>query len=65
MSKIKDQKSKMKIVELPQSGNDFLNFAFCTLIFAFLFAGCEQQREEDVDVLTLAQEAEVISIPSN
>jgi len=40
------------------------HFAFCTLIFAFLFAGCEQPQE-DVDVLTLAQQAEVISIPSN
>jgi hypothetical protein len=65
MSKIKDQKSKIKIVELPQSGNDFLNFAFYTLIFAFLFAGCEQKQKEDVGVLALAQEAEVISIPSN
>jgi hypothetical protein len=55
----------MKIAELPQSGNDFLNFAFCILIFSFLSAGCEQQREKDVDVLALAQEAEVISIPSN
>ena len=66
MSKIKSAfgGKKMKIVELPQSGNDFLNFAFCTLIFAFLFAGCEQQRQEDVDALTLTQEAEVISIPS-
>jgi hypothetical protein len=31
----------------------------------FIIAGCEQQQEEDVDVLTLAQEAEVIAIPSN
>jgi len=65
MLKIKDQKSKIKIVELSRSGNDFLNFAFCTLIFTFLFAGCEQKQKEDVDALTLAQEAEVISIPSN
>ena len=31
----------------------------------FILAGCEQQRQEDVDALTLAQEAEVIAIPSN
>jgi len=28
-----NEKPKIKIVELPQSGNEFLNFAFCTLIF--------------------------------
>jgi hypothetical protein len=33
--KIKDQKSKIKIVELPLRGNGFLIFAFCILIFTF------------------------------
>jgi len=50
MTKIRYQISKMKIVELPQSGNDFLNFAFCILIFSFLSAGCWQRQKEDVDV---------------
>ena len=35
------------------------------LAAVFVVAGCEQKQKEDVDVLTLAQEAEVISIPSN
>ena len=62
MSKIKDQNSKIKISEALRA--DFINFAFCTLIFSFLFAGCEQP-EQDADALSIAQEAEVISIPSN
>lgn len=33
----KTQKLKIKIVELPQSGNDFLNFAFWYLIFDIIF----------------------------
>ena len=32
--KIKGQKSKIKVVELPLRGKDFLIFAFCILIFA-------------------------------
>jgi hypothetical protein len=35
------------------------------LIAVFVLGGCEQQREKDVDTLSIAQEAEVISIPSN
>ena len=35
------------------------------LVGIFIIAGCEQQHEEDVDVLALTREAEVISIPSN
>jgi hypothetical protein len=31
----KDQKSKIKIVELPRCGNDIPYFAFCTLHFDF------------------------------
>ena len=45
--------------------NRILNIIYLVLVAVFIFAGCEQQREEDVDVLALAQEAEVISIPSN
>jgi len=30
----KDQKSKIKIVEFPQRGNDILYFALCILIFS-------------------------------
>jgi hypothetical protein len=78
MSKIKNQKSKMKIVELPRSGNDFLNFAFCTLIFAFLFAGCgrllepkaeppgmRSENSDGADVLARGPDAEAISVPSD
>ena len=61
--KIKIQKSNIKISD--DLRIEFINFAFCTLIFAFLFAGCEQQHEKDVDALSIAQKAEVISIPSN
>jgi hypothetical protein len=31
--KCKSQKSNIKNVELPRCGSDFLNFAFCDLIF--------------------------------
>jgi len=34
---IKYQILKIKIAELPFSGNDFLNFALCILIFHFLY----------------------------
>jgi hypothetical protein len=38
----------------------------CPVLAAvFIIAGCEQKQKEDENVLTLAQEAEVISIPSN
>jgi len=32
---MKDQKLEIKISELPLGGNDFLDFTFCFLIFAF------------------------------
>jgi hypothetical protein len=35
------------------------------LVAVFILAGCEQRREQDVDVMVLAQDADVISIPSN
>jgi hypothetical protein len=31
----KNQRLKIKIAELPLFGNDFLDFTFCDLIFAF------------------------------
>jgi len=33
--KCKDQESKIEISESPRGGDDFLNFAFCYLRFAF------------------------------
>lgn len=66
MHKIKDQNSKFKIAELPQSGNGFLlRFAACTLIFAFLFAGCEQQHEKEEPVPALAPDAEAVSVSTD
>ena len=35
------------------------------LVAVFVLAGCKQQHEEDVDVLALARDADVISIPSD
>ena len=35
------------------------------LVAIFVLAGCGQKQKEDVDVLALAQEADVISIPSD
>jgi len=45
--------------------NRISNIIYLVLVAVFVLAGCEQQPEKDVDVLALAQEAEVISIPSN
>jgi hypothetical protein len=40
--------------------------AICLVLVAvFVLAGCRQQRKEDVDVLALAKDADVISIPSD
>jgi len=65
MPKTKEQESKTKIMELSQSGSDFLNFAFCILLFAFLAAGCEPKRDSDVDVLALGPDTETIFVPSD
>ncbi|MHC4555903.1 MAG: hypothetical protein ACYTFW_04400 [Planctomycetota bacterium] len=75
---MKDQRSKIKIVELLQSGNNLLHFAFCILIFAFLYTGCEQkygkddkletarlETEGDVDVLAYGPNIETISVLSD
>jgi len=45
--------------------NFILKTVCLVLVAVFILAGCEQKQKEDVDVLTIAQEAEVISIPSN
>jgi len=51
------KKSNIKIVEALRA--DFTNFAFCILIFAFLFAGCQDSSERDAllgQIRQLAQE---------
>ncbi|MHC4436280.1 MAG: hypothetical protein ACYS3S_02890, partial [Planctomycetota bacterium] len=46
--------------------NNLISKTIClVLVTVFVLSGCEQQPEKDVDVLSIAQEAEVISIPSN
>ncbi len=51
-------------MELPQSDNDYLNFAFYTLIFEFLMPmvtidGCKVEVEKDATVLDAAKKAGV------
>ena len=65
MPKIKDHESRIEIVKLPQNGKDFLHFAFCTLIFAFAFAGCRQQYDKEEPVLALAPDAEAVSVSTD
>jgi hypothetical protein len=65
MSKIKDERSKITIAELPQSSNGFLRLAFCTLTFALLFAGCEREYEQEEVVLALGPDIEATSVSSD
>ena len=44
------KKSNIKIVEVLRT--DFINFAFYTLTFAFLFAGCQKSTQRDKSSLT-------------
>jgi len=60
--KFKNQKSKSKIAELSFRGNDFINFAFYTLIFALLFSGAIQSFAQTVPPATKEQEAKLIAV---
>jgi hypothetical protein len=45
--------------------NRISEIIFLVLVVFFVLTGCEQKHKEDVDVMALAQDVEVISVPSD